>query len=171
MKKNDKRNNLVYLLKNKENIARNYLKVDKRLLETIANDNHEKFNAVAGNNSTDGFLKGIMDNYIEFSDELFDLIKSTHASEIESMQKEFHAPTPTPTPQPQEQPQKKGGTRRTGKLTVAEKNRIKILVKSGKSRGQIIKSINDKREKEGKTKVRTSAIKQQIRKVNRKNEN
>lgn len=162
-----KKNNLVYLLRNKENILRNYVKIDDKILESIIEENQEKFNQLIGEKSTDGFLKEVMPNYNEFSIEFFELVKQEHATQIQDLMEKKRLPQPQIRTQKYNAPvkEKKTAELKTDKLTKQEKNKISILKKSGKTDKQIIKKINQDRNKQGQQDVKNKLIKKQIKKV------
>jgi hypothetical protein len=162
-----KKGNLVYLLRNKENILRNYVKIDDKILESIIEENHEKFNQLVGEKSTDGFLKEVMPNYNEFSIEFFELIKQEHATQIEDLQKKKNLPQPQirTSDYENQKPMKKEKELTSEKLTKAEKNKISILKKSGYNDQYIIRQINTERTKKGQVEVKNKVVKKQIKKV------
>lgn len=73
------------LLKNLDNIIKNYIKIDDKLIESIASDDDIAFKEQAINNSDDHFLDGIMDNYQSFSDALKDRLKELHKHEVDKV--------------------------------------------------------------------------------------
>ena len=144
------------LMKNLNNIVKNYLKVNDGLLEQIAKEDQEGIKEQLINNSTDNFLRNILDEYPIFTSELIHRIEIDHQSTIQKLKEKGKEqivkamPKKTKTTLTLKNPGKlkaKKGTRH--KWTKTEERRLKTLKESGKTNKEITDKLNASRLKKG----------------------
>lgn len=161
-----------------ELIKTKYLTIDSKLLKAIAQEDDEQINELLIKNSSDQFLRGIVNgDYEIFRDKLIDSLIQDHKEIIESIKKPkllkktitkettiitTKKPIKPTLQKPMQYKAKKGKRQTWGK---PETNRVKILLKANKKPRTIIKDINTTRLKNKQTLRTKSSIYGKIYKV------
>lgn len=144
------------LLRNIDNIIKNYLKVDDSMIEALANEDESRFEEIAMMNSESQFLN-FLDQYPRVSEELQSRIKELHQTRIDEFKQEkarkeqseiVNKPkiiTPARTKQKGNYAPK--GTKQ--KWSKQEKKLIKRSIKSGDKLKKTTQRVNKYRQAQG----------------------
>jgi len=168
-----KSQNEAKLIRNLDHIINKYLKIDNRLIETLINEDKSSFRDVVSENSTDNFLREIVNQYPDFTDELFDRLSSAYDQEIRMIERDKKVEKtilyrqirkkrikPVLTLKaPGKLKAKKG---KKNKWTKQEINKINILIKSGKSSKEIKNNLNKSRLDKGQRLRTMSSVNMKI---------
>lgn len=176
-----KKTNELKLIRNARNIAKNYMKINDSLLEAIINEDKDKFNIIATEQSMNNFLGGIVDQYKLFTDELINVIQEENGARITQLMREKEAEkkrfktviTPKrkakvkPTLQkPGKLKSKKG---KYNKWSKPEENRVKTLIKAGKSNKEIRNELNINRINNNQILRTSSSVNTKIYRLRKQN--
>lgn len=169
-----KKSNELKLIRNIRNIITNYMEINNELLESIVENDIERFKEISIEQSKDNFLRGILDNYMNFTDELFNAIKEDNIHKIMKISETKKKPIKTiitPKRKPKIKPTlqkpgrlkpKKGKKQRWSKQ---EENRIKTLIKAKKKPKEITQILNEKRIENNQILRTRSSIANKIRRI------
>jgi len=153
---NESVNNEKKLLRNIDTIIVKYMKVNDKLLETLADDDDHAFKEQAVLASSDHFLDGIIDNYQDFTFRLKERLKEIHKTDVDKIQQkkltEFKKTGKKKTTTRAYQRRKVQIYARKGqKMKWSRKEQIIVNrgVRSGSKPAQIRLKINAEREKDG----------------------
>lgn len=147
------------LLRNLDNIIKNYLKVDDNMIEALANEDEAKFEELAMINSDSQFLS-FLDQYPRVSEELQSRIKDLHQTRIQDFkEKKQKEETKELVHKPKinafqgKTPAKKNYARKgeKQKWSKQETKLIKRSIKSGDKPKKTTQRVNQYREKQGLT--------------------
>lgn len=174
-----KKSNEIKLIRNLDNIIKNYIKSDdEQLIQTLLTEDKDKFKTIVADKSTDNFLRDIVEEYDVFTDLLMEQLTQVNDSKITQLKEEqtkikrTYKKSVTPTKKTKVKPTQ-GKVRTIKKRQIQswdskEEQRITTLIKSNKKSGQIIKEINDKRTSQDKPVRSNSSYYSKIHRLKKK---
>jgi len=172
---NARKQNEQKLLKNLDQIVARYIKVNDKLLESIASEDDKAFKEQVILSSSDHFLDGIVDVYEEFTDALKNKLSDLHKPEITDIkQKKLRDFTTIKKKKLKVQPttgKKRGKYVSKGKRVKWNTKEKKILERSVKADlkpKRTLELINNERTKEGLPLRNYSSIKNKYYRIKTK---
>jgi len=171
-----KANNEKKLIRNIEQIIKNYIKVDGELLENLAKEDIDQFKEIIGSKSQDNFLEIIVEEYKGFLRELFDKLKFQNESNIQSIKEEQKRIKDFEKIKGKRVLRKKKVKSlaprkfKPNKWTNKENNFIKRMIRNNVKSGEIITKLNEKRNNEGLASRTNSSVYNKIHRLKKEDE-